>query len=233
MTIVNLENFVPPGIRRQITALLTTALVAAGLAGCGQPANHSRAVFVLIDISSDYAGELHKAETLSRYLLANLNSGDSLAVAFIDNSSFSKRNIIARTTFDQRPSVTSQQKRMFNAEITAFTERFRVPSYHSDITGGVLLATDYLQGADAGRKHLFILSDLHEDLPPRLKRDMALNLKGVQVVAMNVKRQRSDNNDPRAYQQRLAKWQQQVEQSGGSWQLLNDMAGLESVVALR
>jgi len=233
MTNVNLPGFLRSGLRRQVTAILTTFLVAAGLAGCGQPTNHSRAVFVLIDISSDYAGELDKAETLSNYLLANLNTGDSLAVAFIDNSSFTERNIIARATFDHRPSVTSQQKRVFNAEVTAFTEGFRVPSHHSDITGGVLLATDYLHGVDAGERYLFILSDLHEDLPPWLKRDMAVNLSEVQVVAMNVKRQRSDNNNPRAYQQRLANWQQQVEQSGGSWRLLNDMARLESAVALR
>lgn len=219
-----------PGFRQLIATLLTTVFVAAGLAGCGEPANNSRAVFVLIDISSDYAGELHKAETLSNFLLADLNAGDSLAVAFIDNSSFSERNIIARTTFDHRPSVTSQQKRAFKAELTGFIERFRVPSHHSDITGGVLLATDYLHEAGAGRKVLFILSDLHEDLPPWLERDMAVDLSGVQVVAMNVRRLRSDNNNPRAYQQRLAGWQQRVEQSGGSWQLLNDMARLQSAI---
>ncbi|WP_235937535.1 VWA domain-containing protein [Marinobacter caseinilyticus] len=203
------------------------------MAGCGEAANYSRAAFVLVDISRDYAVELDKAKRLTHYLLTRLNSGDSLAIAFIDNSSFTERNIIAQETFDFRPSVANQQKRAFQAEMNTFVDKFRQPSYHSDITGGVLLASDYLAGMDATDKQLFILSDLHEDLPPRLKRDMAVNLKGVEVVAINVKRQVSDNNDPASYHQRLASWQQQVEQSGGRWQLVHDMAELERTVAVR
>ncbi len=215
-------------MRLVLAAVLTLLLV-----GCGEPTNHSRAAFVLIDISSEYAGERQKAQLLTNYLLAELNSGDSLAVGFIDNSSFSERNIIARATFDHRPSVASQQKRVFQAEVQDFMDRFRVPSYHSDVTGGVLLATDYLREVDAGKKHLFIMSDLHEDLPPGINRNIRVELDDIEVVAVNVKRQRSDNNDPEQYQQRLADWQQKVSSRGGSWQVVNDMARLESAVALR
>ncbi|MFC3851234.1 VWA domain-containing protein [Salinispirillum marinum] len=209
------------------------AVFAAFLMGCGEPANQSRAAFILVDISGDYAGELNKARTLSNYLLANLNSGDSLAVGFIDNSSFTERNVIAQATFDHRPSVTNQQKREFQASLDAFLQRFSVPSHHSDITGGVLLATDYLSEVDAGHKYLFLLSDLHEDLPPWLNRDVSMNLNNVQVVAVNVKRQRSDNNDPAAYQRRLTDWQERIEAGGGHWQMVNDLARLENAVVLR
>lgn len=196
---------------------------------CSQPGEHARAAFVLVDISSDYARELHKAEILSRVLLARLDSGDSLAIAFIDNSSFTERNIIARATFDHRPSVAIAQKRQLQAELAAFMERFTVPSHHSDITGGVLLARDYLHETPARHKQLFILSDLHEDLPPWLERDMAIGLDGIEVIAVNVKRQRSDNNNPAAYRERLAHWQQRVEASGGQWQLVNDLSRLEAL----
>lgn len=209
------------------------AVFAAFLMGCGEPANHSRAAFVLVDISGGYAGELDKARTLSNYLLANLNSGDSLAIGFIDNSSFSERNIIARATFDHRPSITNQQKREFQGQVDAFLTRFSVPSHHSDITGGVLLATDYLSEVNAGQKYLFLLSDLHEDIPPGLNRDINMNLDGVHVVAVNVKRQRSDNNDPAAYQRRLTDWQERIEAGGGHWQMVNDLARLETAVVLR
>ncbi|MEX0730058.1 MAG: hypothetical protein WED00_15420 [Aquisalimonadaceae bacterium] len=213
--------------------LAVIAFLIMLLLGCGEPANNSRAAFVLIDISSDYAGELEKARTLSNYLLANLNSGDSLAIAFIDNSSFTERNIIARMTFDHRPSAANQQKREVKAQLDAFVGRFSVPSHHSDITGGVLLATDYLVETNAGQRYLFILSDLHEDLPPWLNREAPVKLNEVQVVAVNVKRQRSDNNNPQAYQQRLAGWQQRVEDSGGRWRVVNDLARLENTVVLR
>lgn len=212
---------------------LGASVLLALLMGCSEPVDHSKAAFVLIDISSDYAVELKKAQTLTNYLLANLHSGDSLAIAFIDNSSFTERNIIARTTFDHRPSVANQQKRAFQTQLDAFIKRFRVPSYHSDISGGVFLAADYLKEIGAGQQYLFILSDLHEDLPAYLNRDVAVSLSDVQVVAINVKRQRSDNHDPLAYQNRLIAWQQRVEESGGRWQMVNDLARLESAVALR
>lgn len=221
------------GSSHRVARLIVGAFLAVSLVSCSEPVDHSRAAYVLIDISSDYAAELKKAQTLSNYLLANLHSGDSLAIAFIDNSSFTERNIIARTTFDHRPSVANQQKRAFQAQLNAFIKSFRVPSYHSDISGGVLLAADYLKEVGAGRQYLFLLSDLHEDLPAHLNRDVAVSLRDVQVVAINVKRQRSDNNDPQAYQNRLAAWQQRVEESGGKWQMVNDLARLESAVVLR
>lgn len=217
---------------RQI-GLALGVVMALLLAGCGQPANNSRAAFVLVDISSDYAGELRKVRTLSNYLLSHLDSGDSLAIAFIDYSSFTERNVITRVTFDHRPSVTNRQKRVVQAELDAFIERFRVPSHHSDISGGVLLAADHLKELNAGQNYLFILSDLQEDLPPWLNRDMPVDLENIQVVAVNVKRQRGDNNDPQAYRQRLAGWQQRVEENGGRWRIVNDLARLDNAVALR
>lgn len=210
-------------------SLWAGVLLIALCSGCSQPGGHAKSAFVLVDISSDYANELHKANTLSRYLLASLDSGDSLAIAFIDNSSFTERNIIARATFDHRPSVAIAQKRALQAELTAFMERFKVPSHHSDITGGVLLARDYLNETTARHRQLYILSDLHEDLPPWLNRDMTISLEGIEVIAVNVKRQRSDNNNPEAYQQRLTHWQQRVEDNGGRWQLVNDLARLQAL----
>jgi hypothetical protein len=215
------------------TGYVMGILIAALLAGCAQPRENTRAAFVLIDISSDYAAEMEKARTLTNFLLGSLNTGDSIAIAFIDNSSFTERNMIARTTFDHRPSVVNQQKREVRALLDAFMERFRVPSHHSDITGGVLLAADHLEELGAGASYLFILSDLHEDLPPWLRRDMPVALRDVQVIAVNVKRQRRDNNDPQAYRQRLAQWQERVENGGGQFQVVNDLARLDNVVARR
>lgn len=220
-------------LRKSPRKVVIAAMLAALLPGCNERVDHRRAVFVLIDISSDYASELEKAQTLNNYLLSNLRSGDSLAVAFIDNSSFTERNIIAKATFDYRPSAAITQKRAIRSKLNSFVKDFRVPSYHSDISGGMFLATDYLQDTDAGQRYLFILSDLHEDLPPQLKRDITMNLNGIEVFAVNVKRQRSDNNDPQAYQKRLTVWQQRVEVSGGRWQVVSNLGRLESALALR
>jgi len=220
-----------PPMRRLALALMTSLLLA--LVACGEPRNNSQAVFILIDIHGDYASEMEKARALTNHVLANLNSGDSIAIAFIDNSSFSERNYIASAKFDHRPSVTTAQKRQVRAELDAFMERFSVPSAHSDITGGVLLARDFLRESDAGSKTLFLLSDLEEDLMPGMTRDMSLGLNGVDVVAVNVTRRQSDNFDPDAYQRRMAKWEERVLESGGQWRLANDLSRLEELAVLR
>lgn len=216
----------PARLGRQLLALLCLSL---SLTACSQGESQSRAVFVLVDISSDYASELHQAQALTRYLLGELNSGDSLAVAFIDNSSFTESNIIARATFDHRPSVTTQQKRLIQQQLDAFIGRFRVPSHHSDITGGLLLGADYLHETRAGQRQLFILSNLHEDLPPWLNREVAINLENVQVIAINAKRQREDNYDPTRYRERLSHWQERIETSGGRWHLVSELGRLEQL----
>ncbi len=218
----------PRGLRLALAALLSLFLI-----GCSEAASNNRAVFVLLDISDGYAQEREKVQQLSAYLLSELGAGDSLAVAFIDNSSFTERNIIAKTTFDERPSVVGQQKRAMLGKLQSFMEDFETPSYHSDITGGLLLGRDFLKGTGAARKHLFLLSDLHEDLPPELNRDVPLELDGIRVAALNVLRQRSDNNDPAAYHQRLAEWKTRVEDDGGRWQVINELARLPRQVALR
>lgn len=217
----------------QALYLALAALLVFLLVACGESRSNNQAVFVLIDIHGDYAGELAKARTLTNYLLGSLTSEDSIAIAFIDNSSYTKRNFIARTTFDHRPSVVNQQKRIVQSELDAFLERFSVPSAHSDITGGILLARDFFRESEAGHDRLFILSDFEEDLMPGMKRDMSLDLEGAQVVAVNVIRRHSDNFDPRAYQQRLAHWRERVENSEGRWELANDLERLEDMVALR
>jgi hypothetical protein len=55
-------------------------------------------------------------------------------------------------------------------------------------------------------------------------------VEGFDVVALNVTRLRSDNLDPREYMDRLEDWQRRVEEGGGTWRLINDMARLERML---
>jgi len=222
-----------PAPARASLRLVLASMVLALVTACGDSSANSRAAVVLIDISGNYAGEIDKARLLSRFLLADLSTGDSLAIAFIDNSSYSERNFITRVDFDRRPSVANDQKRKAQADLDAFLERFSVPSAHSDITGGVLLARDFLADRDVGRKQLFLLSNLEEDLHPELERDAPLGLDGIEVIAVNVTRQRSDNINPLRYQQRVQDWQERVRNGGGEWQIVADLNRLESALARR
>ena len=72
---------------------------------------------MLVDTSGTYAQEVGKAAKIINYLLATLNPGDSLAVAKVETRSFTEKDIVAKVTFDKRPSQAILQKRAFKAKI--------------------------------------------------------------------------------------------------------------------
>src|ERR1041384_907838 len=91
------------------------------LAGCADQKSHAQAVYMLVDTSGTYAEEVGKAQLIVNYLLGALNSGDSLAVARVRSRSFSEKDIIAKATFDNRPTQANAQKRAFRDQIDNFT----------------------------------------------------------------------------------------------------------------
>jgi VCBS repeat-containing protein len=213
-------------VRRQ----LALAGLALALAGCsGEAAPTTRGVYLLMDTSGTYTHELDKAETLISALLAKLQPGDSLAVARIDTGSFTEKDIIAKVTFDDRPSMANQQKRQFRDAIDRFVKQVK-PAPYTDITGGILQASEYLNEKAPGHKTILIFSDLKEDLKKGYVRDIPLTVDGFEVIAINVTKLRTDNVDPREYMTRLEDWQRRVESGGGSWRVLNDLDRLDRIL---
>ena len=174
--------------------------------------------------------ELKKAQTIINYLLGTLQPGDTFGIAKIDSGSFSEKDIIAKMTFDRRPSVSNKQKRLFKQKTDIFIASVRKGSAYTDITGGLLQAADYLNETGAGRKYILIFSDLKEDLKKGHVRDFPITLPGCEVVALNVTKLRSDNIDPREYFGRVEKWKEKVEEGGGEWRVINDLNRLESLL---
>jgi hypothetical protein len=206
------------------------AALALALAGCsGEAAPNTRGVYLLMDTSGTYTRELDKAQALINALLARLEPGDSFAVARVDTGSFSERDIVARVTFDERPSMTNQQKRKFREEVDQFVRGVK-PASVTDITGGLLQAAEYLNEKNPGRKTVLIFSDLKEDLKEGYVRDIPLTVDGFEVIAINVTKLGSDNVDPREYMNRLDDWQHRVESGGGTWRVINDLDRLERIL---
>ncbi len=198
--------------------------------GCTDSTTRATGVYMLMDTSGTYAKELTKAHTIINYLLGTLQPGDSLAVARIDSGSFSEKDIVGKATFNTRPSVANNQKRLFEKKVSDFVKDAK-GSRHTDITGGMLQAVEYLQETGAGSKKIFIFSDLEEDLKKGHIRDFPMRFDGVSVVALNVTKLRSDNVDPREYLTRLESWQKRVEDGGGTWKVINDLERLENIMA--
>jgi len=216
-------------MKKILTVLL---LLGTGLLhGCSESVPNTRGVYMLMDTSGTYTKELEQAQRVINFILASLQPGDSFAVARVDTGSFSEKDIIAKVSFEDRPSKANQQKRDFRDTIDRFVKSVK-GSAHTDITGGMLQAIEWLNEAGTGHNTILIFSDLQEDLKEGYVRDIPLQLNGFSVVALNVTKLRTDNIDPREYLDRLAAWQDRVESGGGSWQVVNDLERLEKVLTL-
>lgn len=213
--------------------MLISLLFTLCITACSESGAKKRAVYLLLDTSGTYTEELAKAQVIMNYLLATLDSGDSIAIARIDSGSFSEKDIIAKATFDIRPSTANDQKRLFKHKIEQFVNDLKRGSSNTDITGGLIQASDFVNETQAKEKYVLIFSDLEEDLQKGQVRNFPIDVTGIQVVALNVTKLRSDNIDPRDYKKRLVDWQSRVEQGGGEWRVVNDLQRLDKLIAQR
>jgi hypothetical protein len=217
-------------MRTLLTALAAGALALAG-AGCGDSRSHAQAVYMLVDNSGTYASESGKAELVVNYLLGTLRPGDSLAVARVVNRSFSEKDIVAKATFDTRPSQANAQKRAFRAKTDAYLKSVQATS-HTDITGGMIQAAEFLNETGAGSKTIIIFSDMQEDLDKVTIRNFPIRLDHIRVIAVNVTKLNTDNIDPRRYLGRLDAWHKRVKAAGAAeWKVINDIERLDGIFA--
>jgi len=213
--------------------IVASALFAVILAtaGCAQKTDHTKGVYMLLDTSGTYTEELAKARAIVNYLLGSLAPGDTMAVARIDTGSFSEKDILSKVTFDQRPSVANTQKRAFQKQVADFVQSV-TGSSHTDISGGLLQAVEYLNEADSGQKFILIFSDLKEELAKGHVRDVPFKLDGFNIIALNVTKLRDDIRDPKNYMQRVDHWRAVTESGGGAWRVINDLERLDHLFTL-
>ena len=208
--------------------IILTLVFAIIIVGCTDTSNRSKGIYMLLDTSGTYALELKKAQAIINYLLGTLQPNDTLAVARIDTGSFSEKDIIAKVTFDQRPSVANNQKRAFQKKVDNFVSGVRKSPY-TDISGGILQAIEYLNEAGAGIKYILVFSDLKEELAKGHVRDVPFQLSGFNVVALNVTKLRADIRDPKIYMKRVEDWRGKVEDGSGDWKVVNDLERLDGI----
>jgi len=198
--------------------------------GCTQQTNRAKGVYMLLDTSGTYAVELKKAQLIINYLLGVLQPGDTMAVGRIDTGSFSEKDIVAKVRFDARPSVANDQKRSFQNKVNQFVNSASQSS-HTDISGGLLQAVEYLNESGSGNKYILIFSDLQEELAKGYVRDVPFELSGFNIIALNVTKLRADNKDPKNYLNRVEAWREKAVSGGGTWRVINDLERLDNILA--
>jgi hypothetical protein len=219
------------GNRVTFRKAIATAIALAfflPVAGCSQKVDRSKGVYMLLDTSGTYVVELDKAKAIVNYLLGTLQPGDTLAVGRIDTGSFSEKDIIAKVTFDSRPSMANNQKRAFQKKVNDFVTKVDRSDY-TDISGGILQATEYLNEVGSGKKYILIFSDLQEELAKNHVRDVPFQLNGFEVVALHVTKLKEDIRDPKNYLQRVKRWRKKTEDGKGRWRIVNDLERLDSI----
>lgn len=205
--------------------LISSALLSA----CSESGPQTKAVYMLLDTSGTYTKQIDKAQKIVKFLLGTLNAGDSLALARIDSASFNEKDIIAKVTFDLRPTKANAEKRAFLDSVDQFSKSVKGSSY-TDITGGMLQAIEYLNETGAGSKYILVFSDLKEEVKKGHVRDFPITFNGIKVVALNVTKLNSDNVDPREYMKRVDSWSKRVEEGNGSWRVMNDLDRMGSLL---
>jgi flagellin-specific chaperone FliS len=200
------------------------------IAGCSNSENRAKGVCMLVDTSGVFSSELKKAQTIISYLLATLKSNDTLVIANVGTESFSERDIIAKVTFAQRPSVANNQKRVFQKEVHKFLKSAE-NTKHTDISGGILQAVESLNEAGSMKKYILIFSDLKEELAEVSNGELPFQLTGIHVVAVNVTKLREGVRDTEPFLDRVEDWRMKIENAHGNWSFVNDLERLETIFA--
>jgi len=205
-------------------------VLAAGvlITGCSNSENRAKGVYMLIDTSGKTSVELKKSQLIISYLLGTLQTKDTLAVASIDTASFNEKDIIAKVTFDRRPSVANNQKRVFHQEVNNFISSVKSSRY-TDISGGILHAVEYLNETASGKKYILIFSELKEELAKNHIRDMPFQLDGFEVVAFNVTELGQGFRNSDTQLKRVENWRVKIENGQGKWWFISDLESLGKI----
>lgn len=200
------------------------AFLALMSASCTESARYQTAVCTLIDVSGTYSGQKEEVvKTIKAGILPNMLPGDAIFVLLIDSDSYDQENLVASLHTDRRPLESNAQKLRFAAaidELAAIDKR----SKFTDISGAMMLCSDYLKSSRAGTKLVFVFSDMQEELPrgvTRRFRDQEFT--GMAIAAVNVIKLKGDNVRPSVYRHRLKEWGQRVKEAGAlDWTVILD-----------
>jgi hypothetical protein len=208
---------------RARTILRTCAATGVLLAlSCSDGRSHARATAVLVDVSGTYADQRGEVVRIIRTgLLPRVRPGDSFLLIRIGDQSYDRGALELSETLDAQPSRANAQKIKMAGKLDAFAQSAG-RARHTDVTGAILLASEYLKETRAGKRSIIIFSDLREELPKGAKRSLEPGeLTGTEVLAMNVKRLAADANDPAAYRARLDDWKARLTRAGASsWRVI-------------
>ena len=215
-----------------IKNVLLTVTLATAVAGCTDSRQYETSFCSLVDVSGTYAGEKTSVvNTVKAGIVPQMIPGDSLFFVKIDSNSYSEENLITKLTLDYRPTRANSQKLAVARRLDDFGKG-KARSNLTDISGALMLCSDYLKASQSGTKVVFVFSDMNEELPTGVVRKFANDeFDGIDIVAMNIIKLNKDSVNPEVYRKRLEQWHQRAITSGArSWNTLIDVTKIQEYI---
>lgn len=215
-------------IKRILLALSVTVVVSA----CTDSKQYETSFCALMDISGTYAGEkANVANIIKAGIVPEMIPGDSLFFVKIDSNSYAEENLVTKLTLDYRPTKANNQKLAIARTLDKFG-RGNAKSRLTDISGALMLCSDYLKATKSGTQVMFVFSDMKEELPAGVVRKFAEDeFDGIDIAAMNVIKLTDDSANPEVYRKRIKKWNQRIVDSGArSWNTLIDATKIQEFI---
>ncbi|MCP4494682.1 MAG: hypothetical protein GY820_46375 [Gammaproteobacteria bacterium] len=211
--------------------LLVVAL-ACGASACTDNKLYETSYCTLVDISGTYAGEKYNVVNIVKAgVVPEMVPGDSLFFVKIDSNSYAEENLVTKLTLDYRPTKANGQKQALAKTLDKFASG-KARSKLTDISGALMLCSDYLKATRSGTQIIFVFSDMKEELPKGVVRQFKDDeFDGINIAAMNVIKLNKDSTNPEIYRSRLRMWDERLVSSGAKgWDTLIDATKIQEFI---
>ena len=219
-------------MRTKIKHFLLAFSLVSVVAACSDSKQYETSFCALVDISGTYASEKGGVvKIIKAGILPEMIPGDSLYFITIDSNSYTKENLVTKLTLDYRPTTANNQKFALSKKLDKFASG-KAKSRLTDISGAMMLCSDYLKEAESGTQVMIVFSDMFEELPKGVVRKFADDeFSGIDVAAMNVIKLNKDSSNPEVYRERLKDWDERIVGSGAnSWTTLLDATKIQEFI---
>ncbi len=219
-------------MRKIIQYIFFTIFVASVAAACTDSKKYETSYCALVDISGTYAKEKKSVVNIIKAgIVPEMVPGDTLFFVKIDSNSYAEENLVKKLTLDYRPTKANSEKLAFAKNLDKFAKS-KARSRLTDISGALMLCSDYLKATESGTQVMFVFSDMKEELASGVVRKFADDeFDGMDIAAMNVIKLNRDSVNPEVYRKRLRKWDQRITSAGArSWNTLLDATKIQEFI---
>ena len=219
-------------MQKLIKHIVLVVWVSSIVAACTDSKEYETSFCTLVDISGTYSAEKKSVVNIVKAgILPQMVPGDSLFFVKIDSNSYAEENLVTKLTLDYRPTQANSQKLVLAKTLDKFGAS-KAKSNLTDISGAMMLCSDFLKATQSGTQVMFVFSDMKEELGSGVVRKFADDeFEGIDIAAMNVIKLNKDSDNPEIYRKRLKKWNKRIIGSGASsWTTLLDATKIQEFI---